>query len=100
MSKLAKGALIGGVVGAGIAWLNFSKKGKEVKTMLMEESHKIAKAAIAKIPKNDYVDPKKVDAFLNDFVEKYSVGKDYAGAFKKVLISETKKRIKNYTKKV
>lgn len=100
MGKFFRGLFFGGLLGFGTAFLNYTKQGKELKIKMAMESYQIAKRAILSIPKNEFVDSKKLDNHLKKFVEEYSRGKDLTKTVKKFIFGEVKKRISEMRKNV
>jgi gas vesicle protein len=97
--KLFKGALFGGLFGAGLLWMFRTKKGRQLKNRLLEHSNSILKEVLKRIPENDWVDQKKVERVLGQVMGEYSHTKQLAGAAKKLVTKEVKKQLKKRTKK-
>lgn len=89
MGKIKKALFLGGIMGAGLAWLTSTKKGKEVRDSLLDESaalyedvkQKILNSKLAKkISKSDYT------KMVEEAVEKYSRGKKMISPLKALIV--------------
>lgn len=49
MGKFNKGLVVGGLVGAGLMWLNSSKKGKEMRAQIMDAAHEVYEGSKEKV---------------------------------------------------
>lgn len=88
MGKFKHGMVLGGLLGAGLVWLNTTKKGREVREQILDHSaevytrvkDEIVKSdALEQLSKNEYV--KKVQAA----VDKYAVETGLAQTAKKTV---------------
>jgi gas vesicle protein len=102
MGKFKKGLFIGGLLGAGITWLNVTKKGKETRDQLLDhaavvyaqvmEKAKVSKA-MKDFNKNKYV------KIVKEVVDKYAIENGLSEKVKNLVIKLVSTQWKNVDKK-
>jgi gas vesicle protein len=89
MGRFNKGLFLGGLLGAGLVWLNFTKKGKETREQLLDHAavvyEQIKEKAVKsktwkEMNKNQYV------ALVKETVEKYAIQNGLAENVKNMII--------------
>ena len=98
--KFMKGALFGGLVGAGLYWLSGTKRGRQVRNRLLEHANSVMKEVLKRIPENEWIDQQKVQRVLDQVMNEYGQAKDLAGTTKRLVTKEVKKQIKRRTRSV
>jgi len=89
MGKFNKGLFVGGLLGAGLVWLNFTKKGKETRDHLLDDSAVIYEQLKQKIMasgtwkemnKSQYV------VMVKEAVDKYAIQNGLAENVKNMIV--------------
>lgn len=89
MGRFNKGLFVGGLLGASIIWLGFTKKGREMRTQLLDHAAVIyaelkdkllASTAWREMSKNEYV------VMVREAVDKYAVQNGLAEEVKKLIV--------------
>jgi gas vesicle protein len=89
MGKFKKGLFLGGLLGAGLTWLNTTKKGREVREKLLDHSAEVylelkdkvlASETWDKMTKKDFI------AMARETVDKYAVKNGLADKAKKSVV--------------
>jgi len=105
MGKFKKGVFLGGLLGAGVMWLNTTKKGREVREQLLDSSAEVyaqvknklsESGALENMTKNKYI------AMVGDVVDKYAIQTGMADNVKKMvtkLVNSQWKQVKKGSKK-
>lgn len=94
MGRFKKGLFLGGLLGAGLMWLNATPKGKEMRAKLAEHLTPLFNELKASIKKLEGPTQEMYDALVERSVEEYSAKKQLAVDFKNLLIRELKKKWK------
>jgi gas vesicle protein len=94
MSKFFKGALWGGLAGAGLVLFSKTKRGKELQAQALLQAETVMNDLLKRIPPNEWVDEKKVRAVAKRAALEYAETKDVVGAAKSFLWKEVKKQLK------
>ena len=98
MGKFKKGLFFGGILGAGMMWLNTTKKGKEMREEMLDHAAEIyvtikEKALNSKqyqdLNKNEYV------KMVKEMVDKYAVKNGMADNIKKMVTKVLTAQYKN-----
>ena len=98
MGKFKKGLFFGGLLGAGMMWLNTTKKGKEMREEMLDHAAEIyvtikEKALNSKqyqdLNKNEYV------KMVKEMVDKYAVKNGMADNIKKMVTKVLTAQYKN-----
>lgn len=98
MGKFNKGLLLGGLLGAGLALMNTTKKGKEIKEKLLDNAAEIyvelkdrmmASKTWEKMTKQDFV------VMAQEAVEKYAIKNGLADKTKKMIMKLVSTQWKN-----
>lgn len=88
MGKFKKGLCLGGLLGAGLVWLNATKKGKEVRDNMLDQAADIyaglkekimASDQYKKMTKNQYV------KLVKEYVDKYAIDNGLAESVKNMI---------------
>lgn len=92
MGMFKKGLFFGGLLGAGLMWLNVTPKGKEMRAKLLE--HVDALFAEIKESMKQLEGPTKemYDALVERAVEEYAAKKEMAVEMKNMMIKTLKKK--------
>ncbi|MDO8499452.1 MAG: hypothetical protein Q7S66_02220 [bacterium] len=92
MGKFNKGLFLGGLLGAGLIWLNATPKGKEMKAKIAEYLEPLY--AELKISMTQLEGPTKemYEALVDRAVEEFAARKDMAMDMKAVLIRKLKQK--------
>ncbi|MBU1895812.1 YtxH domain-containing protein [Patescibacteria group bacterium] len=102
MGKFKKGLCLGGLLGAGLTWLNVTKKGRETRSQLLDHSADVYEkvkvkieesGAMEKMSKNKYVKT------VQEVVDKYAVDNGMADKVKNVVTKLVSAQYKNVKKK-
>lgn len=89
MGKFKAGLFLGGLLGAGLAWLNLTQKGRETRDQILDHAAKIYAALKEKVQaseqfkelsKNEYV------KLVKEYVDKYAIENGLAEKVKNVII--------------
>lgn len=97
--RFLRGALFGGLLGAGLMWMKHSKRGQELRVKLVEHASNVSKEVLKRIPENDWVDPAKIQRVLDEVMKEYGKTKELAGAAKRWVTKEVKKQLKKRVSK-
>ncbi len=98
MGKFNKGLFVGGLLGATIIWLGFTKKGREMREQLLDHAAVIyaqlkdkllATSAWQEMTKNEYV------VMVREAVDKYAVQNGLADEVKKLIVEVLASQWKN-----
>ena len=89
MGKFKKGLFFGGLLGAGMMWLNTTKKGKQLREQMLEHSVEVyinlkkellASDNCKKLTKNKYI------KMVQEYVDKYAVKNELTDNLKKMIV--------------
>ncbi len=98
MGTFKKGLFFGGLLGAGLMWLNTTKKGKELRDDLLNHAadvyEEVKKKIIAskqweKITKNEYV--RMVEEVVNNYAVEHNLSDKIRDVVEKVVKAQWKK---------
>lgn len=92
MGRFKKGLVLGGLVGAGLMWLNATVKGKEYRAKLIAHLEPLYNELRESIKKLEGPTKEMWDALVERAVEEYSTKKELATDVKNNLIKELQKR--------
>ncbi|MCX6782093.1 MAG: YtxH domain-containing protein [Candidatus Magasanikbacteria bacterium] len=92
MGRFKKGLVLGGIVGAGLMWLNATVKGKEYRAKLIAHLEPLYNELKESIMKLEGPTREMWDALVERAVEEYSAKKELAVDVKNNLIRELQKR--------
>lgn len=98
MGKFKKGLFLGGLLGAGLMWLNATPKGKEMRAKLMEHLNPLFLELKASLKQLEGPTKEMYDALVERSVEEYGAKKELAMEMKTMLVRELKKRWKEVEK--
>ncbi len=103
MGKFKAGLFLGGLLGAGLAWLNLTQKGRETRDQILDHAAKIYSAVKEKVQateqykdlsKNEYV------KLVKEYVDKYAIENGLAEKVKSVIIKVVSSQYKNIIGKI
>lgn len=102
MGKFKAGLFLGGLLGAWLAWLNLTQKGRETRDQMLDHAAKIYSAVKEKVQtseqykdlsKNEYVQ------MVKEYVDKYAIENGLAEKVKNVIIKVVSAQYKNISAK-
>lgn len=94
MGNFKKGLLVGGAVGAFLTWLNFTPKGKEMRSQIMSHIEPLFNELKSSLKQLEGPTQEMYDALVERAVEEYAAKKELAIEVKNNLIRQLKKRWK------
>ncbi|PIZ94915.1 MAG: hypothetical protein COX80_05390 [Candidatus Magasanikbacteria bacterium CG_4_10_14_0_2_um_filter_33_14] len=103
MGKFKKGLFLGGLLGAGLVWLNATKKGKEVRNNLMDSAGDVYDDVKEKVIASegwDKMTKTKYYQFVEQAVNKYAVENDLLDSMRDMIEKVVKSQWKNHSKGV
>ena len=92
MGKFKKGLVIGGVLGAGLMWLNATVKGKEYRAKILAHLEPLYSELKTSIMKLEGPTNEMWDALVERAVEEYAAKKELAVDVKNNLVRELSKK--------
>ena len=92
MGKFKKGWVIGGVLGAGLMWLNATVKGKEYRAKILAHLEPLYSELKTSIMKLEGPTKEMWDALVERAVEEYAAKKELAVDVKNNLVRELSKK--------
>ena len=92
MGKFKKGLVIGGVLGAGLMWLNATVKGKEYRAKILAHLEPLYSELKTSIMKLEGPTKEMWDALVERAVEEYAAKKELAVDVKNNLVRELSKK--------
>lgn len=92
MGKFKRGLFLGGLIGAGLMWLNATSKGKEMRAKIVAEANDLFGQLKESIQQLEGPTREMYDALVERAVEEYAVKKEMALEMKNQLVRELKKR--------
>ncbi len=100
MGRFKKGLVLGGLLGAGLMWLNATPKGKEMRSQLMAHLEPLFNELKISLKQLEGPTKEMYYALVERAVEEYAAKKELALEMKAVLIKELKKRWKEVEKEI
>jgi len=100
MGKFKKGMFFGGLLGAGLMWLNATPKGKEMRAKLLAHSRPLYDELKNSIKQLEGPTREMYDALVERAVAEYTDKKEMAGEMKALLIRDLKKKWKGLEKEL
>lgn len=100
MGRFKKGLFLGGLVGAGLMWLNATPKGKEMRAKLIEHLDPLYNELKASIKQLEGPTQEMWDALVERAVAEYSAKKELADEMKDQLIRQLQKKWKELAKEL
>jgi len=102
MGTFKKGLFLGGLLGAGITWLNVTKKGKETRDQLLDHAAMVytqvsAKAKTSKAMKD--FNKNKYVKIVKEVVDKYAIENGLSDKVKNLVIKLVSEQWTNVSKK-
>lgn len=95
MGRFKKGLVLGGLLGAGLMWLNATVKGKEYRAKIMAHLEPLYNELKVSIKKLEGPTREMWDALVERAVEEYAAKKELAIEVKNNLVKELQKRWDN-----
>jgi hypothetical protein len=101
MGKFKKGLFFGSLLGAGLTWLNVTKKGRQTRSQLLDQAADVygqvrkkleASGAMDKVTKNKYV------STVKEVVDKYAIENGMADKVKKMVVKLVSSQYSNVKK--
>lgn len=92
MGRFKKGLVLGGIIGAGLMWLNATVKGKEYRAKILAHLDPLYNELKESIKKLEGPTREMWDALVERAVEEYGAKKELAMDTKNNLIKELQKR--------
>ncbi|MFA7653549.1 MAG: hypothetical protein WCX97_00705 [Candidatus Magasanikbacteria bacterium] len=100
MGNFKRGLLFGGLLGAGLMWLNATPKGKEMRAKLMEHLNPLYNELKESIKKLEGPTQEMWDALVERAVAEYSTKKELAEDMKDQLIRQLRKKWRELEKDI
>jgi len=100
MGKFKHGLFLGGLLGAGLVWLNVTKKGKQVRDELMDSAANVYTDVKKKILASegwDKMTKTKYYKFVEQTVNKYAVENDLLDSMRDMIEKIVKSQWKNHS---
>lgn len=100
MGKFKHGLFLGGLLGAGLVWLNVTKKGKEVRGQLVDNAASVYTDVKEKILASegwDKMTKSKYYKFVEQTVNKYAVENDLLDSMRDMIEKIVKAQWKNHS---
>lgn len=88
MRKFNKGLVVGGFLGAGLMWLNTTKKGRDFRAQIMEAAHTVYEQIEEEILSSKQWDTMTKSAFVKrvqELVNTYAIENGMADSVKKLV---------------
>lgn len=95
MGRFKKGLVVGGLLGAGLMWLNATVKGKEYRAKILAHLDPLYNELKESIKKLEGPTKEMWDALVERAVEEYGAKKELAMDIKNNLIKELQKKWEN-----
>lgn len=92
MGKFKRGLFLGGLLGAGLVWLNTTVKGKEIREKILGHVDVLYGELKESIKKLDGPTQEMYNALVERAAAEYAEKKQMAESYKSVLIKELKKK--------
>lgn len=100
MGRFKKGLFLGGLLGAGLMWLNATVKGKEYRSKIIAHLEPLYNELKESIKKLEGPTKEMWDALVERAVEEYAAKKEMALEVKNTLIKELQKRWEKLEKEI
>lgn len=103
MGKFKAGIFLGGLLGAGLMWLNLTPKGRETRDQMLDHAAKIYSILKDKIKSSaEYKNLSKIEyvKFVKEYVDKYAIENGLAEKVKNIIIKVVSSQYKNIKEKV
>jgi len=100
MGKFKHGLFFGGLLGAGLMWLNATPKGKELRGKILEHLDPLFNELKNSIKQLDGPTREMWDALVERAVEEYAAKKELALDIKNQLVRQLRKRWKEIEKEL
>ncbi len=103
MGKFKKGFVLGGLLGAGMAWMSLTPKGKEVKEKLLDQSAEVYEEVKKTVMASDEwkkMNKQKYVAMVREVVNKYAVENGLAEKTRDMIVKLVSSQWKNIQKEI
>lgn len=100
MGKFKKGFVLGGLIGAGLVWLNTTIKGKEIRAKIAAHLEPLYNELKENIKSLEGPTKEMYCALVERAVEEYSAKKELAVELKNALVKELQKRWENLEEEI
>ncbi len=100
MGNFKRGLFLGGLLGAGLMWLNVTPKGREMRAKLMAYAEPMYNELKENIKKLEGPTKEMYEALVARAVEEIAAKKEMAGEMKMMLVRELSKRWKRLEKEL
>lgn len=100
MGRFNKGLFLGGLIGAGLVWLNMTPKGKEMRAKMAESLDPLFNELKNSLKQLEGPTRDMYDALVERAVEEYASRKEMATEMKAMLVKELKKKWKEIEKEL
>lgn len=100
MGKFNKGLFLGGLIGAGLMWLNATTKGKEMRAKIAAQANDLFGQLKESILQLEGPTREMYDALVERAVEEYAAKKEMAVEMKNQLVRDLKKRWNDLEKEI
>jgi len=101
MGKFKKGFFLGGLLGAGLTWLNITKKGKEVRGQLLDHAALVYEETKEKLAASGALDKLTKAQFVKvvrEVADKYAVKNEIVNKFKDMIVKLVSAQYENIRK--
>ena len=88
MGKFKKGLFFGGIIGAGITWLNSTKKGKQVRDEMLDHAADVYEKLLEDVKQTDKwkeLSEHEYTQKVSEFVDRYAVDTGISDKAKKMV---------------
>ena len=100
MGNFKKGIFLGGLLGAGLMWLNATPKGKEMRAKILEYGEPMYNELKESLKQLEGPTKEMYDALVDRAVEELAAKKEMADDVKATLVRNLKKRWKELEKEI
>ncbi|MSU75494.1 MAG: YtxH domain-containing protein [Candidatus Magasanikbacteria bacterium] len=92
MGKFKKGLFLGGLIGAGLMWLNATTKGKELRAKMIAHLDPLYNELKKSLKQLEGPTKEMYEALVERAVAEYAAKKELASDMKNILVKELKKK--------
>lgn len=100
MTKFKSGFFLGGLIGAGLMWLNATTRGKEMRAKISAQANDLFGQLKESILQLEGPTREMYDALVERAVEEYAAKKEMAVEMKNQLVRDLKKRWNDLEKEI
>lgn len=98
MGKFKAGLFLGGLLGASLAWLNLTQKGRETRDQMLDHATKIFTAVKEKIQASEQyknLSQSEYVKMVKEYVDKYAIENGLAEKVKNIIVKIVSAQYKN-----